>query len=697
MNDDVSTLRRSSLLSDPRELARVLGLEKGLQRQGRGVIVRCPAHDDKNASCSIHVGSDGTVACRCHACGWSADALGLVAKVNGLDTDRDFPRVKELAAQLAGVTLEPRQAPAQERRLVAEYDYTDAAGALLYQVLRFEPKTFRQRKPDGSGGWEWKLNGVARVLYHLPELLAADPDAKVYIAEGEKDVDAMRSLGLLATTNAQGAGKWSTVADLARGVLRDRDVVVIADKDEPGRKHAREVFASLVGVARDVRLVEVPDGKDAAEWIARGAQPQAFLALEHHADLLEERPAEPAEPELVDPEAPAKPAETKWAWIEADELFKPKTPPAWTVKDLGFAPGRPNLLSGPSSGAKTMLAQSLLLSLAARRHLWSCWEPLDRPLVCAHLDVDLGQDDLEFRYRRLLAGWPGAPITADDLRARLKFISFPNPRIDLMSEGARDMLKRQLEGVDLCFGDALRGLADGDENSSEYRRALDTAAAISNDTKVVFLFAHHTGNPMTDARGKAVEDDKHGRGSSAIKDGAGTILRIGGSKLRGRKVWMHKPPGRTGVEWTDKYKMDITAPPSDDPSLEGSGLRVTLSKLSAEAESDAEAMSPDEAAKVTLATEHDRRQTMLAMLRAAGTGGFGGGVEVLARQCADSLKSRGKGGWTTAAARAVFRELETEGEAVSVGATNKRRLYLRSLAPQPTLAEVAEANRQEDK
>src|ERR671914_438649 len=76
------------------------------------------------------------------------------------------------------------------RRVVATYDYTDAAGNLLHQSVRYEPKGFSQRRPDGSGGWEWNLKGVEPVLYHLPEILKARlKDETIYVLEGEKDVD----------------------------------------------------------------------------------------------------------------------------------------------------------------------------------------------------------------------------------------------------------------------------------------------------------------------------------------------------------------------------------------------------------------------------------------------------------------------------------------------------------------------------
>src|SRR5215208_507945 len=137
-------------------------------------------------------------------------------------------------------------ARATKLHIEATYDYLGTDEELLYQVIRFAPKTFRQRRPDGKGGWSWSLNGVQRVPYRLPELLAADKQAPVYVAEGEEDVDRLRALGLMSTTNSEGAGKWR---DELSEYLRDRNVVILPDNDEPGHRHAQQAAQSLIGKA----------------------------------------------------------------------------------------------------------------------------------------------------------------------------------------------------------------------------------------------------------------------------------------------------------------------------------------------------------------------------------------------------------------------------------------------------------------
>jgi putative DNA primase/helicase len=143
----------------------------------------------------------------------------------------------------------------QHTRQTAVYPYRDEQGRVLYEVVRYEPKDFRQRVPLEGGGYQWRLDGVRRVPYRLPELLAADPLWEVFIVEGEKDADRLASVGCTTTTNVGGAGQWRP--EYAQW-LKDRSVVIIPDNDEPGKRHAEQVARTLVGIAGRISILELP-------------------------------------------------------------------------------------------------------------------------------------------------------------------------------------------------------------------------------------------------------------------------------------------------------------------------------------------------------------------------------------------------------------------------------------------------------
>jgi len=208
--------------------------------------------------------------------------------------------------------------PAAPKRIVAEYDYTDENGEPIFQAVRFEPKTFSQRRRHNDG-WVWSINAgevmrrgpgrdwfkfsevkfanwpegkervhleAARpVLYRLPELLAAIKGGrKIFFVEGEKDADNLREFGLVATTNPMGANKWEPEYT---ELLRDAaEVIIIGDNDEGGRKHVELVAGSLHGVVKRIRVLdlasawaECPQKGDISDWIEAGGTYDKFKEL----------------------------------------------------------------------------------------------------------------------------------------------------------------------------------------------------------------------------------------------------------------------------------------------------------------------------------------------------------------------------------------------------------------------------------
>lgn len=200
----------------------------------------CPAHADRNPSLSVRLSTDGKVLLHCHAgCTFPAivEALGIV------QADTFPPNSNGKASDTKVLDAAPTEANKTE-----EYLYTDEHGEVLFRVCRYdEPgkrKTFRQHGVDPCGGWLSALGDARRVLYLLPEVTVAVAGGEVvYFVEGEKDADRLAALGVVATTNPMGAGKWDDCyAELLEGAA---EVRIVADRDKPGRDHARKIAASL--------------------------------------------------------------------------------------------------------------------------------------------------------------------------------------------------------------------------------------------------------------------------------------------------------------------------------------------------------------------------------------------------------------------------------------------------------------------
>ena len=255
-----------SALSDLEALARALG---GVVNGGQ-VLAPGPGHSATDRSLSIKLDSGAPDGFLVHS--FAADDAILcrdyVREKIGLSPFRPNGRARRIsdASIMAAVMAAAGDQSRNDKPkggIVATYDYTDADGKLLYQVVRYEPKDFRQRRPDGNGGWTWKLD-ERRVLYRWPELLKY-PDGTIFICEGEKDADRVASLGHCATTVA--AGKWT---DECVKALVGRDVILLEDNDDAGRTKALAVAQALHGTAKTIRIValrDLPDKGDVSDWL----------------------------------------------------------------------------------------------------------------------------------------------------------------------------------------------------------------------------------------------------------------------------------------------------------------------------------------------------------------------------------------------------------------------------------------------
>ena len=175
----------------------------------------------------------------------------------------------------------------KKKEIDCVYPYKDEAGDVAHETLRYKnPKGFSQRRPNGFGGYIYKdvFKGITPILYRLPELCAADPGQTVFIVEGEKDVDRLISLGLIATTNPMGASekgrqKWYLVDS---SPLRGRHCVAIPDNDDAGRSRVQAVAADLHGKAASLKILELPglpEKGDVSDWLDQGGTVEQLVAI----------------------------------------------------------------------------------------------------------------------------------------------------------------------------------------------------------------------------------------------------------------------------------------------------------------------------------------------------------------------------------------------------------------------------------
>jgi putative DNA primase/helicase len=263
----------------------------------------CPAHDDRERSLTYAPGTMGGIVVKCH---------------RGCE-----PGEIMHALNLTMADLMPKA------RVVAQYDYQRLDGTIVYSVQRWSPKSFRcvpKLPPPGE-----------RILYQQKAIWwARESGSPLYIVEGEKDADRLCGLQIPATCNCGGAGKWLPGYSEQ---LAGCHVVIVADNDMPGRRHARTVAKAIDGHALSVRLLMSPVGKDVSDLLDAGRGLDALIPLPS---------AEPVGSHRADTVTRTS---VRWAWPEH------------------FALGKLSLIEGDPGDGKSLLT----LDLAAR---WSVGAPM---------------------------------------------------------------------------------------------------------------------------------------------------------------------------------------------------------------------------------------------------------------------------------------------------------------------------------
>ena len=423
------------------------------------VTFKCPAHEDRNPSGSA-VQAEDRILVYCHA-GCSPESI-----------------CRAIGKNISDLFFDSKPG----WNITDIYDYRDENGLLLFQVVRLEPKTFRQRRPDGTGGWIWSLDGTRRVLYNLPDLRSAHA---VLVVEGEKDAATGRRLGFAATCNSGGAGKWH---DEYAECLGGKMIVIIADADEPGRKHAQQIAKSLHGKTKSLKALEFKDAKDLTEWVEHGGTREALLELIKN--TAEWTPAEPK-------------AETKIIVLTGAELMMREIKPREMLLDPVLPEQGLVMLYSYRGIGKTFLSLGMACAVAGGGHFLRWAAP--RPRNVLYIDGELPAATLQQRLKQILAG-----LDADPADTSLRFIT---PDIqqcrmpDLATAEGQSLIEPHLAGIDLLVLDNLSALCrEGSENESEDWVPVQEWALDLRRRGICTFFDHHAGKNFNQ-RGTSRHED----------------------------------------------------------------------------------------------------------------------------------------------------------------------------------------------
>ncbi len=471
----------------------------------------CPFHKDTDPSLSINVTSG---LWHCHAgCGG-----GSVHDFEMKRLNVDFAEAQRRVHAAVGRVE-------QERQVEAEYSYVDEMGKLLFQVARFRPKGFAQRQPDEKGGWTWTVKGVRQVPYRLPEVLAAEA---VHIVEGEKDADRLHSLGLAATTNSGGAGKW--LAEFSR-YFSGKHVVVLPDNDGPGKKHAEDVVQNLHTVAASIKVVDLPglaDKGDVSDWLDAGHTPGELVQLV--ADAPVSQPEDKAK-EII---------------RQIPSIWEVSVPPVeWAVNEL-VPLGCVTLLAGAPDIGKTWFGLSIAKAItsgqqflgrstSARKVIY-CDRENPLAVIKDRLDIIKFEPTPDFHYWGFHC--KTAPLPLDDADAYAQVARSISPRpvfiFDTLlrfhsaeSENSASDMSRVMEKLKkiASAGAAVvvlhhkgKSEANAYRGSSDILAAVDLALVLSGNGESAPLRLHSAKNRLGEALSMTLRLSPNGGGFTVVSD-----------------------------------------------------------------------------------------------------------------------------------------------------------------------------------
>ena len=415
--------------------------------------------------------------------------------------------IPEILERKFGIQRQAQQSLQPARFMSAVYDYIDDQGEVRYQVRRFEPKTFRQCRPDGKGGWLFNMDGVEALPYNLHHMIT-NPDAPVFIVEGEKAAQRLSKLKLVATTSHGGAKKWQPVLNK---YFAGRNVVVLADNDDAGREHADIVIGNLFGVAGRIKRVELdglPAKGDIVDWLDSGKGIDDLMAAVKAAVVVAEAPAVEAEAvEVVNDNSDGD----YFDFVDEDYLMN-MPPIEWAVGqgDDGLITAHGlSMIYGPPGSGKSFISLDMALCQAHGID----WQGIETKQGDVLYIAGEGVGGLGKRVK----AWK----STHGLGTSGHFHMLPLA-VNMRDQAEVEKLIRSIDRLGrkwtAVYIDTLaRAMLGADENSStETGLVISAADAIRNHVQCAVVFVHHSG--------KAVE--RGSRGSSAILGAVDTSVVV---------------------------------------------------------------------------------------------------------------------------------------------------------------------------
>jgi hypothetical protein len=556
--------------------AKVIPIDKYLEkrgiklwRDGKWRIGPCPicgGHDRFFIKMQENV-------CGCRGCDVKGDIIDLYCKMHpGCSLSDALDALVGPAVQPSGHKTASKPRPDLSHP-GAVFEYRDSDGVILYRNVRYSmvdetghtvlsrkgkpDKTFRQECYDeASRKWVPGRGSHAAVPYRLPELVRmreTDPTVEVYITEGERKADLLRSWGLTATSiprGCQNLEQWLTGAH----------VVIVPDHDEAGRAYASAVAGSLT-TAATVCTIDLPglaDGEDVEDWHARGGTRDQFLEMDVRPLANGHDPGSLGQDErgLVLLPAAAAPSVPR---IEVRNAGRMRMPPprGWLLGDQ-FCRRFVSSIVAPGGSGKSSLRYAQALAMATTRKITG--QHIHHR--CKVLMLSL-EDDFDEMERRTFAACIHHAIDIEELDG---WLFYGAPKLMKIAEmNGRERVKGKLEAAlraeiedirpDVVMLDPFvktHSLEENDNGAMDY--VCDILASMAIEYNVAVDVPHHAKKG-----GSGAGDADLGRGGSAIRDAARLVYTLTVMSTEEAETFQIEERERKAYVRLDSAKVNLVA------------------------------------------------------------------------------------------------------------------------------------------
>lgn len=472
----------------------VLGTKFGMSFDRNG-FAACPFHEENKPSFHVWQSENGNWRWRCFGCGKSGDYIDFRQHSDNVH----FHDALRLICSEEHIDLDAGYSASQQADSAVTYTYTDAKGNPLYRVKKVPPKQFYfERYVDGQ--WLPKLDGVSRTLYNLPALLNAK---EVFLLEGEKDCETLKSLGFVATTmGSKNSWKHEFAAH-----LKGKDVCVCLDVGNEA--DAERIAKDIESVASSVRILKLPGldhrEQDITDWFEK----MAGQAADEKANTLRQ----------VVRSAQIRPKPSVSTFVPLAETileFKARSIPERDIF-MEFWLEREGLtvLGGDNKTGKSILAMNVALSLALGKDFLDFKIKQARRVLLVQQEIS--ESAMQNRIDKLFVG-----LSEDSLQ-NLIMPRRPDRRWKLTNEKDRKKLGQIVmdNGIDLVIFDPFSTFNSLRENATEDMSTIcDYLADMMKEYKIGIFVIHHYAKPAQVDR----QGSQKLRGSIVLADRADAII-----------------------------------------------------------------------------------------------------------------------------------------------------------------------------